>query len=157
MDKKPVYVLCPRCELNYFIANKTQKYCTICLAEMNKADPEMLIPEEDDNELETLCPVCKVNYMTSDEEMCFMCSKEHSEKAPAESHPEGWEDFVEEEPVVEEEPIEISLTELEEAETLVEDEDDIFEDEENIDEEELFDDDDDEDDEDFEEEAEELI
>ncbi|HEY8443525.1 MAG TPA: hypothetical protein VIL24_01850 [Clostridia bacterium] len=109
MDKKPEYVLCPRCELNYFIPNKNQKYCTICLAEMNKADPNILIPEDEDSDLEVLCPVCKINYMAPDEEMCFMCAKEHK-KEPEEDV--DW-DKIDDEPPVEDEPIEIPLDELE--------------------------------------------
>ena len=130
MDKKLDYELCPRCELNYFIPNKNQKYCTICLAETKKADPSILIPEDEDGDLEVLCPVCKANYTAPDEEMCFMCVKEHSTKAVEEDV--DW-DKIDDEPTVEDEPIEISLTELEEEEEIEENDEpelqDDFEDE----------------------------
>lgn len=140
MEKKPEYVLCPRCELNYFLASKNQKYCDVCLAEMNKVDPNILIPEDEDNELEVLCPVCKVNYMAPDEEMCFLCAKEHNEKlkeAPAE-----WDDTLADDTPIEDEPIEISLSELEDEEKEDDEEDDISEE---FDDEEFLDDLDDED------------
>ncbi len=122
MEKKPAYLLCPRCELNYFLADKNQKYCNVCLAEMNKADPSMLIPEDEDSDLEVLCPVCKINYMSPDEEMCFVCLKEHKEKL-TEIDSGEWEDQTES--PVEDDSIEISLSELEEEENDTEEDDEI--------------------------------
>lgn len=78
-DKKPVYVLCPRCELNYI--NKKDKYCTVCKAEMGILDPSILIPDEEEAGVLKLCPVCRVNYLDDDEEICFLCQKERDEKA----------------------------------------------------------------------------
>lgn len=156
MEKKPEYTLCPRCELNYFVPSKNHQYCTVCLAELNKADPNILIPEDEDNELEVLCPVCKINYMAPDEEMCFVCAKEHQEKM-ASAEPEDWQDDETETPV-EDDPIEISLTELEDEENDIEEDDippeefeneDFFEDIDDEDDDLDENDEDDEDDEDF--------
>jgi len=121
MEKKPAYLLCPRCELNYFVPSKNQKYCTVCLAEMNQADPGILIPEDEDNDLEVLCPACKVNYMAPEEEMCFVCAKDHREKM-ASAELEEWQEDDTNAPI-EDDPIEISLTELEEEENDTEEED----------------------------------
>ena len=125
MKNKLDYILCPRCELNYFISNKNQKYCTVCLAEMNKADPNILIPEDEDGDLEILCPACKINYMSPDEEMCFICAKEQSDKAA--DGEVDWEK-IEEEPAVEDEPIEISLSELKEEEEREEENEPVLDD-----------------------------
>ena len=59
-DKKPVYIRCPRCELNYCL--KKDKYCSVCKAEM-EGDKDAF---SDDFELE-LCPICKTNYIQPDE------------------------------------------------------------------------------------------
>lgn len=68
-DKKPVYIRCPRCELNYCL--KKDKYCSICKSEMN-GNKDILL---DDLDLE-LCPICKINYIQPDEIMCATCIKE---------------------------------------------------------------------------------
>lgn len=68
--KNPVYIRCPRCELNYI--QKRDKYCNVCKMEM-KAIGSMGIDENLDLEL---CPVCKVNYINPDEDMCVACAKE---------------------------------------------------------------------------------
>lgn len=80
-DKKPVYILCPRCDLNYI--NKKDKYCTVCKAEMGIVDPSILIPDEEEVGVEKLCPICHVNYLDEDEDICFICQKERDEKAAA--------------------------------------------------------------------------
>ena len=49
--KKPVYVRCPRCELNYI--QKKDKYCSVCKSEMEAKKDYV-----DDFDLE-LCPICK--------------------------------------------------------------------------------------------------
>lgn len=70
--KQPVYIRCPRCELNYI--QKKDKFCNVCKLEM-KALGSLDI--EDNLDLE-LCPVCKVNYINPDEDMCVACAKERA-------------------------------------------------------------------------------
>ena len=110
----------PRCELNYFLEERKRKYCNVCLAELNLGDTAILIPDED-SELEKLCPVCKINYMSPEEDMCFLCSKERATAEP-EDVADDWQGYMDEEPPVQEEPIEISLSELEEQENEEEEE-----------------------------------
>ena len=43
-EKKPIYILCPRCELNYI--NKKDKYCNVCKAELGLVDPSILLPDD---------------------------------------------------------------------------------------------------------------
>lgn len=69
-DKKPVYIRCPRCELNYI--QKKDKLCSVCKAELSAKDDYI-----DELDLE-LCPVCKTNYIQSDEVMCQSCLKERA-------------------------------------------------------------------------------
>ena len=61
---KPVWILCPRCELNYI--KKADKFCDVCKKEM-----KLIAPSEDDiGDLE-LCPICKQELgieATEDEE-----------------------------------------------------------------------------------------
>ncbi len=68
--KNPVYIRCPRCELNYI--QKKDKFCNVCKLEM-KALGSLDI--EDNLDLE-LCPICKANYINPDEDMCVACAKE---------------------------------------------------------------------------------
>ena len=49
------YILCPRCELNYI--EESEEYCTVCKAEMGLIDPGILIPEEEVESSEKLCPI----------------------------------------------------------------------------------------------------
>lgn len=63
--KKPVYIRCPRCELNFI--QKKDKYCSVCKAEMEAKKDDL-----DDVDLE-LCPICKTNYIQPDEIMCASC------------------------------------------------------------------------------------
>lgn len=82
--KKPVYIRCPRCELNYI--QKKDKYCSVCKAEM-----EAKKDEYDEDELE-LCPICKTNYIQPDDIMCPSCLKEHKGE---EGELSGeWEDYM---------------------------------------------------------------
>lgn len=67
--KKPVYIRCPRCEINFI--QKKDKLCPVC-----KADMEARKDYVDDLDLE-LCPICKTNYIQPDEPMCASCLKEH--------------------------------------------------------------------------------
>lgn len=69
MAAKPVYVRCPRCELNYI--KKGEKLCSVCKSELDGTS------ELDELDLE-YCPVCKTNYIQPDEIMCATCAKERS-------------------------------------------------------------------------------
>ncbi|MDR3318315.1 MAG: hypothetical protein LBS99_02650 [Clostridiales bacterium] len=113
-NNKPEYIICPRCELNYIPNERKRKCCDVCLAELNLVDPIILIPDED-AELEVLCPQCKINFMSPEEEVCFLCAKERMARE-AEDNIDDW-NYIDEEPaIVEEDPIEISLSELAEQE-----------------------------------------
>ena len=118
--KKPQYVLCPRCELNYFMPEKKQAYCAICLAELGEGDPSILIPD-DDNIGETLCPVCKANFMLPGETMCFLCAKESDRLVESEDDSElseNWADIEYDDPDLDVIPLEM----LEEEEAAEDDE-----------------------------------
>lgn len=82
--KKPVYIRCPRCELNYI--QKKDKFCPVC-----KADMEAKKDYIDDVDLE-LCPICKTNYIQPDEIMCANCLKEHQNEDGELST--DWEDYM---------------------------------------------------------------
>ena len=66
---KPVWILCPRCELNYI--KKADQYCNVCKKEMKLIEAS----EDDIGDLE-LCPICKINFVQSDEEVCDSCKQE---------------------------------------------------------------------------------
>ena len=85
-DKKPVYIRCPRCELNYCL--KKDKYCSVCKAEM-EGDKDAF---SDDFELE-LCPICKTNYIQSDEIMCASCLKERQESGEFNDDEDEWDAY----------------------------------------------------------------
>ena len=73
--KKPVYIKCPRCELNYIF--KKDNYCEVCKQEMRAG---ALIEEPEFDELEEgleLCPICKLNYLTDGESVCPSCQEEN--------------------------------------------------------------------------------
>ncbi len=100
--ERPVYILCPRCEINYI--DKKEKYCAVCKAELGLGDPSILLPEDDDETSERICPVCKLNLLADDEEICFECRKEKEEKEKEsdeitddENTPVDWEPFGDEE------------------------------------------------------------
>ena len=84
--KKPVYIRCPRCELNYI--EKKEKLCSVCKSELavNK-DPFV-----NDLDLE-LCPICKTNYIQPDEIMCSTCLKEHQSE-DGEITADDWDEYV---------------------------------------------------------------
>ena len=85
MSKRPVYVRCPRCELNYI--QKKDKFCSVCKAEMEaKRDYA-----DDIDDLE-LCPICKTNYIQPDEIMCVNCLKEHRNEDGELSS--DWDDYI---------------------------------------------------------------
>ena len=66
---KPVWILCPRCELNYI--KKADQYCNVCLKEMKLIEAS----EDDIGDLE-LCPMCKINFVQNDQEICDSCRQE---------------------------------------------------------------------------------
>jgi hypothetical protein len=66
---KPVWVLCPRCELNYI--KKADQYCNVCKKEMKLIEAS----DDDIGDLE-LCPICKINFVQSDQEVCDSCKQE---------------------------------------------------------------------------------
>lgn len=121
MEKKSVYMLCPRCELNYI--EESEEYCTVCKAELGLIDASILIPEDDVDTGEKLCPVCKVNYIGEDEDMCFMCAKEreNSEKAVESEQNDEWHDEFGQEEVDDDSDM-VSLEEMEEEEFAEEEE-----------------------------------
>ncbi len=86
-DKKPVYIRCPRCELNYCL--KKDKFCSVCKAEMS-GDTDALV---DDLDLE-LCPICKTNYIQPDEVMCAVCLKERQASGDNTDMEDEWEAYV---------------------------------------------------------------
>lgn len=110
--KKPVYVLCPRCELNYI--NEKEKMCDVCKAELGLLAADILLPDEEEAGVERICPVCHINLLGDDEEICFECRKERDEREAATKEEDAWE-FVDaelpEEPVSDEMEM-LSLTEL---------------------------------------------
>ncbi len=97
-DARPVYVLCPRCEINYI--DKKEKLCAVCKAELGMGDPSILLPDEEEAQVERMCPVCGVNVLGEDEEICIECKKERddkekeaSEASEDEDNPADWEPF----------------------------------------------------------------
>ena len=83
--RKPVYVRCPRCELNYI--EKKDKLCSVCKAELSAKKDEFI----GDLDLE-LCPICKTNYIQPDEIMCATCLKDHHSEG--EDGAADWEDYL---------------------------------------------------------------
>ena len=59
---KPVWIICPRCELNYI--KKSAGYCDVCKKEL-----KLIAPSEDDIDDLELCPICKLNFVQSDQEI----------------------------------------------------------------------------------------
>lgn len=76
-DERPVYIICPRCEINYI--DKREKLCAVCKVELGIGDPSILLPEEDEEQDERICPVCHVNLLNEDEDICFECKKERED------------------------------------------------------------------------------
>lgn len=84
-DKKdnnsPVYIMCPRCDINYI--DKKDIMCSVCKAETGLIDKSILMPDEEEIGIEKLCPICNINYIGEDEEICFLCAKEKQDKLTA--------------------------------------------------------------------------
>ena len=104
-NEKPVYIMCPRCELNYIL--KKDKHCTVCKASMGLIDASILIPEEEMTG-DQLCPVCNVNYLAEDESTCFLCVKEREDKS-SDIVSEEWEEAAKESEVEEEPEEELEI------------------------------------------------
>lgn len=66
---KPVWILCPRCELNYI--KKADQYCNVCKKEM-----KLIKASEDDIDDLELCSICKINFVQNGEEICESCRQE---------------------------------------------------------------------------------
>ncbi|MCL2370920.1 MAG: hypothetical protein FWC80_06825 [Firmicutes bacterium] len=99
IDTKPIYVKCPRCDLNYI--NAKDGHCNVCKAEMRILDPSFLLPDEDVfEEGEVLCPVCNINFCEDGASLCIMCIKDAGE----DSGEKDWEESVEG-VVIEDEPL----------------------------------------------------
>lgn len=123
---KPMYIMCPRCEINYIISS--DEYCTVCKADMGLVDRSILLPDPEEIGEEKLCPNCNVTYLAEDEEICFLCAKEQGGKFVARAtEVEAWDKDIEE-PDVSEDLDDISLTDLEEKEALDDEDLDLSED-----------------------------
>lgn len=123
-EKKPVYILCPRCELNYI--RESDELCDVCKVELGLLEKSFLI-QEDELEAESgkICPICHINYIADDEDMCVVCQKERVVKEqPEESEDDDWT-YVEEDEEIPPEEMEISL-ELTAEEEGEEEEDEIY-------------------------------
>jgi len=70
---KPVYIRCPRCELNYI--TKGEQYCDVCKKEL-----KMIASNDDDISDLELCPICKMNFVQG-EEICESCKQELNMKS----------------------------------------------------------------------------
>jgi len=103
--EKPVYIMCPKCELNFIL--KSDKYCTVCKATLGLIDKSLLIPDDDEAVGEKLCSMCNNTYIADDELICFLCLKEKERLAETAE----WEPDVIAEPEPEPEPeVEEELT-----------------------------------------------
>lgn len=87
--KKPIYVLCPRCELNYI--NEREKMCDVCKAELGLLASDILLPDEEEAGVERICPVCHINLLGDDEDICFMCRKEREDHEATIKEEDTWE------------------------------------------------------------------
>jgi len=84
--KKPIYIRCPRCELNYCL--KSDKYCNVCKKEM-KASGE--VNEELDLEL---CPVCHISLIRPDEDMCENFKSEIGDTLYEDDEEKEWRKYI---------------------------------------------------------------
>ena len=140
-QNKPVWMLCPRCELNYI--KKADQYCNVCKKEM-----KLIAASDDDIADLELCPICKLNFVQNDEEVCESCRAElgiEVDPDAVDKEISDWHRYIDDDDDEEEE---------EEEETRYDDDDDdttgIVEDFDFGDDKDLEDDDFDEDDDDFE-------
>ena len=103
-------------EMNYMPNEPDRKYCDVCLAALKLIDPNTLLPDDD---METvLCPRCKQNYISPDEDMCESC-REMEKKSRKDIEPD-WNELVDgdvdPDDVYDDDPVEISFDELAEEE-----------------------------------------
>lgn len=121
--KNPVYIRCPRCELNYI--QKKDKFCNVCKLEM-KAVGSLDI--EDNLDLE-LCPVCKANYINPDEDMCVACAKERTLEEGIDADKDNdnsWDDYTNDDGAYSEDEERgemVSITDLDDDDVLDDDDD----------------------------------
>ena len=94
MEDKPKYVKCPRCELNYILSH--QDYCEVCKQEMKAGYQdeveldEVLLEEEG-----SLCPICKLNYISDESKgMCDSCYEENATMNEGNDDNVDWRTFV---------------------------------------------------------------
>ena len=110
------YKKCPRCELNYIL--QEDDLCRVCKAQLGIGDMRLL--EDDDEENVDRCPVCKLNALEYGEDMCSSCKKNQDKllfvKEEDEDASESWRTFIDDEPPVADDDIEIPLSEIAEEE-----------------------------------------
>lgn len=121
--KKPVYIRCPRCELNYI--EKKEKFCQVCKNEM-KANGENKNLEIN---LE-ICPICHINYMNPDQDMCDQCATENVDIFLDEEEEQEWKQYIgEEDEITEEEDLGSTgriMSDNETDDDMDDEEDDVF-------------------------------
>ncbi len=110
------YKKCPRCELNWIAGD--EELCEVCKAELGKASSISLLEEdEDDSETEErICPICKVNYLEPDEDICAACRAEQAASAAEKTDEDAWQEFVDDEPMSDDDEGEVSLSQLQDEE-----------------------------------------
>lgn len=85
---------CPRCDLNYILTE--EELCEICKKEL--AGVSFGDIDEADEELDEICPICRVNFLEENETICPACAEaqqaeEDRKKALAEDFEEDkWEE-----------------------------------------------------------------
>ena len=129
------YKKCTRCELNWIPVE--EELYEGCKAELGKASSISLLEDDEDGayEAERICPVCKVNYLADDEDVCAECRlKQKTEKADkSDDDDDGWKEFVEDDAETplgdEEEEISLSLLQEEEEQDGDEEEEENYSDE----------------------------
>ncbi len=119
--KKPTFIRCPRCELNYI--QKKDKYCAVCKQEMKALGGDTNFEVDEENEME-ICPVCKSNYIQEDEIMCASCAKEKALEDGMFTEADAEADWNEYNTNLEEQDTILDNEELGEMVNITEDEDD---------------------------------
>lgn len=124
------YKKCPRCELNYILAE--EEMCEVCKSELGMESDIILVDDIiDEDEPVKLCPVCKAAYINLDEPMCEACLANEKQTEEPDDDNDEWRTYLDDDDTpAEDEDAMISLDELEEEEAEDEEE---FEDEENPD------------------------
>jgi len=117
----PSYIICSRCEINFILA--TDDYCDVCKVEMGLTDKVILMPDLEEIGEEKLCPICNVTYIAEDEDICFLCAKEKNDKSISRESMDNWEEDLDDEDTIDNNLDDLSLTELEEKEDLMDEDD----------------------------------